>query len=68
MAKPPRSVWCVKSRGDLWCATADGKLHSEEAASVATKCGYFVILPIGASKRRPTCRECLQVQEGGGNG
>lgn len=45
--------------GDLeWCATKDGQPFDESASNVATLCGYFITLPCGSGKRRPTCSEC----------
>lgn len=50
--------WCVRHH-DGWCAVADNAKPKEDVTSVPTKCGQFVILPLGTSKREPTCPECL---------
>lgn len=58
-------VWCVRSRGDLWCAVADGKKPDEAATSVPTACSHFIILPGGVSRRKPNCEECIRSLGGG---
>ena len=52
-------VWCVKHR-DGWCATKDGKPHDEDGWNIPTKCGQYVVGPIGSEKRIPTCVECIE--------
>ena len=54
-----KDVWCVQHRGG-WCAVADKKCPDEDASSVETKCGHFVILPWSSTKRIPTCVECIE--------
>ena len=58
-------VWCVRYRDeggdrDAWCAVAGNIKPDEDATSVPTKCGHFVILPLGTSRREPTCAECRE--------
>lgn len=55
--KPPRERWCVK-HATGWCATKTGRPPREDATSVPTRCGYFVVLPGGTRKMIPTCAEC----------
>lgn len=65
-----RPVWCVRYRAgdgewESWCAVAGNSKPDEDAASVPTKCGHFVILPLGTSKREPTCSECRKGKSNG---
>lgn len=53
-----KKVWSVRHR-DGWCATANGECPPEEAASVPTACGQFVILPGGSDKLIPDFPDCL---------
>lgn len=61
-------VWCVAWRGatgyQQWCATYRGKRPSDEMLTERTRCGYTVVLPIGATRRTPTCRDCLAKSRG----
>ena len=43
-----------------WCATFRGRKHADDEVNVRTACGFYVVLPVGGEKRRPTCDECLQ--------
>lgn len=50
-------VWCVRHR-DGWCAAKANKKPREGVNSVATLCGFHVVLPWGFSEREPTCDLC----------
>jgi hypothetical protein len=50
--------WCIRDRHYEWCATADGKKPDENAGSVGTACGEYVIFPHGIEWRVPTCKTC----------
>lgn len=52
------NVWCVRHR-DGWCAVAGNMKPAEDASSIHTACDHYVVLPLGTSKRHPTCDECL---------
>lgn len=56
--KAGRKRWCVQHK-DGWCLTLMGIKFPESTWNVETKCGHFVVLPIGCEKRKPTCAECL---------
>lgn len=60
--RDPREVWCAQHRSG-WCAVKSGKLpvKDKDRESVATKCGQFVILPLGFDKREPDCEECATI-------
>jgi hypothetical protein len=55
--KKAKQVWCVR-HNDGWCACKENKNPGDRAWSVETKCNMFVTLPLGVSKRLPTCPEC----------
>lgn len=59
-SKAHRAVlpWCVQHR-DGWCAVKTGMRPAEAAASVQTKCGHFVVLPMGAEQTDPDCPDCI---------
>lgn len=60
--------WCAKDRNDVWCANASGAEPDEDASSVETLCGEFIILPHGKARRAPTCHRCMDIIRGGSNG
>ena len=60
--------WCAKDRNDVWCANASGTEPDEDASSVETLCGEFIILPHGKARRAPTCHRCMDIIRGGSNG
>lgn len=43
-----------------WCAVKGNRRPNEEDFNVRTLCGFFVILPLGLEKRKPTCPDCLK--------
>lgn len=47
---------CAKDRHGIWCAAVGEP--SETASNVETRCGEFIVLPHGISRRRPTCPSC----------
>jgi hypothetical protein len=57
-ATGPSRRWSVEHRDGL-CATKTGMRPAENAASVPTLCGQFVILPIDYSQDEPDCPECI---------
>jgi hypothetical protein len=53
-----KEKWCVEHR-DGWCVTAhQPKGEPRYRDQVKTKCGYWVTLPWGFMKTKPTCNEC----------
>lgn len=50
--------WCVKHR-EGWCAVKGNRRFAEDADSVPTLCGHFVIFPGGIKRGEPDCPECL---------
>ena len=52
-------TWCVLANDGIWCATAGDAESDEAALSVATRCRQSITLPLGVSKRSPTCQACL---------
>lgn len=72
-------MWCVAwiprskdglsvlSHTDVWCACLrQPKKHPKKYRdSIATKCGYYVTLPIGIEDREPTCEDCLEKLKSG---
>ena len=54
-----RATWCIKDKAGIWCATADGGKPDENATSVATACGDWIVLPHGTAYRKSTCTRCL---------
>ena len=56
-------VWCVRHKTG-WCAVLGNVKPDASAASVATLCAYFVMLPIGIAKRMPDCPGCRSVLTG----
>lgn len=51
--------WCVKSKGERWCATTDGLEPRQGTTSVPVACGHYVIMPGGIERRAPTCPDCI---------
>lgn len=56
------SVWCVKHNSG-WCAADPNRAWDDARFNVRTKCGHFIVLPLGGQKGRPTCLECLKALE-----
>ena len=55
MKKPPM---CVQSNVG-WCASY--KKSPKYSDSVKTRCGHWVILPLGLQRRYPDCPECRKL-------
>ncbi len=52
-------MWCVESRGGLWCAAKSQTVEPDAGTSVATACDHYVTLPIGIRRsKHPTCVDC----------
>ena len=55
----------VRSTEIKWCAVKVDEKPKEPANFISTVCGRCVVLPMGVSRRIPTCLDCRRILSGG---